>query len=733
MIELIFLTLASLILIFLLGYGLTLLIVPKSLKEHSLLLAPWTFLLFILFFTIFLSHLGMTSSYSAPILTLLLIGISFYIYRKNPKNFFTLPMRDIPIVLFIIISITLNLSPIITRYQFPTTISMGNNDIISYATAADYLVNHSILEGIKSNLTLSVDIILNVGYRWGPSVITSYFLSVFHVYAYQYVYVLLAILYALMIPLAIILLRMLYRYSLMAEVILMTLITFNTNLLYMLYHNFFGMVLFWGISLCIIILLFNYFTKKEVYKIINRYDILLAILISTLIFSYYEGIIFVLLPVILYTIFSAIYEKQLLYFHRLIKVGLLSMVFSSMSLFNAIVYNFNQAFGGEPNAVIGWQLFRSKIPFANPFEIIGYWSIHNFEPLPIWLATILSAIIIGIIIYGLINSKHRLLLGSYFAIFIIFYFWKGAIQKHFFDYNRVVTYTLPLVLIVFTIGISKIARTKKGVALFVLASLLLVVFSGLKLNKRLLREHVAVDRNYISLEDIPSFTDEPIYVEEHVDSMQPLWRNIWVGYFVYPLIKDQTIPTEFTDDPYVLRVPDNKLLLIQKPTPWYIPTNVVWREIIWENEYYILGRVCNIDECLLDSPEDLSLISFTREEFQDSLLIKGWSTKEDGHRWISSKEATMRFVAKEKSISSLHIEVLTLQEPQEMTVYINEELINTVSLSTEWEEYVFNIGHYQNEVIHIRLEFSNQYNPAALGLSADTRDLSADIRSISLE
>ena len=735
MIEIFFYTLATIIIMFLLGSGLTLLAVPKQLQKYAFWLTPWYFIFFIIFTLTTFSLLGFSVKDIGPFVILFLIGISIYVWKKTSRRFEFSLKQDVLLLFFIVISITLNLSPLIRRQGFLTTVSMGNNDVIIYAVAPEFLLNYSFQENLYLETSPGVSGFLNSGYRWGTPIIESFFLYVFNFLGYQFTYTLEVIIYALSIPLAYILLQILFRKSTIALIILSLLFVFNSNMLYMVYHVFFGQVLFWGLTLSILIVLFSYFITLEKNKRNNLlYEATLGLAIVVFYFSYHEPAIFIFGPIVLFLIYLFVRKKRfLIYLQSIMKIGFIAILLGSVSIINATIVDYLQAFGGDPNAKIGWGLFRDRLPYANPFEMMGFWSIHNFEPLIIPLATVLSLITVFIFIYGFSESKKKDLLLCYISVFLFFIIWMGPIKRNFFAYNRAVTYTLPLFLIIFTIGLTKLIEKGKVIKLIIFSSFVLVIFSGLKLNKRFLQEHVAVDKSYVSLKELPSNIDEPIYTESYVRPSIPLWKNIWSSYFVYPHILNKLYPNKVLNNQYANSIPDNSLVLLEKPVPWYPPTNVLLRKKVWENEFYTLGRICNTANCLITSKEDLSLVTFNREDFQDSILINGWWSKEDGHRWIGLKEATMRLVVKNDPVSILHMEMATLKEPQTMTVYVNEEKVTSVSIKTEWKDYPISIGQHHNEVINIRLEFSHLYNPAALGLSADVRDLVVDVRKISLE
>lgn len=738
MIEIFKYSILSLFIIFFLGYGLTQLILPKQLKKYLLWLSPWILFISIIVFITLLSLSGLSTSISTLLITITLSLMTFYtIYKKNCTKIDI--KRDLIITIFIFVSLTLNLSPLIKRDKFLTTISLGNNDVIAYTLSADYLKNNSIAKSFKENVILSIDNLIHDGFRWGPSINEAFFLNILNLEAYQYTYLFEIILYALMIPLVYILFEILFGQSISILIVLLSLVVFNANLLYMLYHNFFGLVTYWGISLFLMILLFiKYGEYNSKYFKFNIQEILISLTIAALYFSYHEGAIFILLPLFLYFIILFVLKKNYFgYFKSLFRIGLLSFLLGSISILNAFIFDFGQAFRGNPNQPIGWQLFRNKYPFANPFEMIGLYSIHNFDPLYNLVALVLSLLTIYIIFFGFTKSKYKYFLITFLITDLLFFYWMGLHKKNFFDFNRVVTYTLPIFLIIFSGGLLHIFKNKKYLKFFSLLLIFFLVFySGIKINKRFISERVSVDKSFVSLKSIKNLNiKEPIYAGGAVDDSIPLWYQIWIGYFVYPSVKDITIPSEYLTSKYENKVPDNSLVLLQKPAPFINPTKLVLKNTIWENKFFKLGRVCNSTKCLTESKYDLSSVVVGMNDNEDSLMLGGWSIKEGDFRWSNSLDSTIRLVTKTGSISSkLVIEAYSLAEPQKIQVYINGIFIGEEEIISNWSVYSFDIPIYlEVGVQKIDFKFSNLYKPVDLGLSLDMRDLSVNFRKIALE
>lgn len=737
MIETFFYLILTLIIIFFLGFGITQITLPKRLLPYSFWLSPWVFIIFIILSLVQLSLLGVPVKISGPFIAIALFLLSGYlIYKNKPKIQIT--KKSVIIATVIILSIIFNIIPILRREGMLTTISMGNNDVIAYAMTADYLVKHSISESFYTKVHLAVDNLLHDGYRWGTPIISSFFLSIFNLQGYQYSYLLQAILFALMIPLVYVFLELIYKKISEFELTLLVAMTsLNSNLLYMLYHNFFGQVLFWGFEMIFLIFFFSYFnSQSENTNSINKYDILIISLTGVLYFSYHEGAIFIFGPLFIYLIWRLLSKtKPLNYLKKLFLIGFGSLVIGSISIFNAIIFDFGQTFAAKKGQPIGWELFRQQIPFANPFEALGFYNIHIFEPLPIIVALLISFLVLIIITAGIFKVRQKSLILCFAFIFLFFFYWTGIHHNNFFAYNRALTYTLPFFITLFVIGFLEILKNKKLLKNFLIIILCgLVLFSALKLSKKFRIIYVTVDKSFISLKEAPlNEINEPIYTESFIDISIPYWVQNWTGYFIYNN-NFKHWPTKFVKGDNVNKVPDNSLVLNGKYSRWYYPPKRILKDIIWENEYFRIGRLCFSDECLVESNVDLTKIKVGENEFEDNLLLSGWSTKEGDFRWSNSLESTARLITRSDfNHSSLKIEARTLSEPQTLQLYIDDIYISEYKIKTDWKVYEFNLPYsLQPGVHHISLKYSNIYIPVKLGLSLDNRELSVAIKSISL-
>ncbi len=739
MVELLFVPLLTILVVFFLGYGLTAIAIPNKYFNLALWLSPWFLIIFLILFLTVASLAGFSVKQISPVILFFLVFLNFYAFFIIKKRYIIDPVKDILLFVFIGMSILLNLSPLILKDKLLTTLSLGNNDVISYATTADYLVNNSIGKSFPEDLAGSTSVLLHAGYRWGTPIIESFFLYVFQLPAYKLTYLIQVILYSLMVPLVYVFLKVLFKSTYLGMVFVSTLTIFNANLLYMLYHDFFGQVLYWGLSLFFMIWLFiylseNVITKKSTPGSLNKYDIIIGTTITVIFFSYHEPTIILFSPLLIYILYSVAKRNFKATMIKLMKISTVGLIGSSISFMHSIILNFAQAFNGTPGQVIGWELFRSSIPFANPFELMGFYSIHSFEPIWFPMALLLSLIVIGIMLFGLLNSKSKLLFFAYIFISVLMFYFTAILRNDFFAYNRAVTYTIPFFIVLFAIGVLSIPFKKIQFALIVIL-MILTIYSGLKLNKKFIYTRYSVDKSFISLQEVKKMNiQEPIYTEAVINPNTPLWRDIWMGYFLYPS-KDMNFPKQLQNKKFHMSLYDNSLAVVYKNTTTTKSPKILFKKIIYENDFYRFGRICDSSECLLNATTDLSEVISNDNPYGDTLLLSGWSINEGGYRWTNSLNSTLRLVLKNSNPQYLLIEAQALKEPEVLTVVVNNTNVGEQAITTLPKEYRFRLDTVvsNSNIYEIEFYFSNLYKPSEVLPTLDNRDLAVKFIKVKLE
>ena len=725
----------TIIFLFFLGYGTTMFFLPNKLREFSLWLSPWLAIVFLIILLTIFSLLGLSINQSSPIIIVLLTILNIFALFKY-KHFHQFNLRNSIIIgLFIGTSLLLSLYPLLRHVKFLTAITMGNNDIVIYAQVSDYLIDHSIFDFLFKNSNLlkaenfGIGSLLYGGFRWSSPLLASFFMNIFQLAGYKFIYIFQTVLFSLAIPLYYVLFRTIYKRFSYGLVLVLGIFAFNSNLLYMLYHNFFGQVLFYGLSPLFLIFIYTYLPDSNILsRGINRFDIIIGLIISSLFFAYHEVTILVVTPLSFILFFNFLSKKNILsLWSKLLKILLITVITSSVSIVNAINIDFLQA--SNIDAPIGWALFRQKVSFANPFEMMGFYSIHYFNPLPTIIAIITSLFVIVLIFYGLYKSKFKHISFSFVFIYLLFFSW-ALIHNNFFAYNRVVTYTLPLFIILFAIGLVELFKKKKKTLIFLIVFLLfLELFFAIKLTKRFINEKLIVDKSLISLQDIKNVDIglEPLYTEQAITGSIVYWKQIWTDYFLYP---KATYSQNKTPKNVIL---DNSLILLSKTNYLGDPLKLVLNETIWQNEYYKIAKICNSNNCLLYKNKDFSKVDIGSNDYEDSLFLSGWGSRESNARWAVEKEATLRLITLNDT-NVLKFEAYSLGEPEIVSIYINGTYVGTKNIKVDWNTYNLVLPYILIPgVNNVVLKFSHVFRPIDLGLNQDTRNLSVNFRKIALE
>ncbi len=262
--------------------------------------------------------------------------------------------------------------------------------------------------------------------------------------------------------------------------------------------------------------------------------------------------------------------------------------------------------------------------------------------------------------------------------------------------------------------------------------MILVIFSGAKLNKRFITERLAVDKTYVSLRATRNVSNgEAIFAEGLLDETVPLWKQIWTAYFLYPETREHNYLASASGARFWNSALDGKLVVISKSDPWIKGPAVLLSQILWENEGFKLGRLCSSDECLSSSTTDLSSLKIGESLYEDSLLKSGWSLREADGRWTSAQKASLRLVTKENDFfTSVIIEAMTLAVPQKLSVVIDDMPIGSIMLKKDWDTYELLVPYLSADVHDVVFNFSHSYSPAGLGISSDSRILPARFKFI---
>lgn len=304
--------------LFFVGYGLTAIFIPEKLRRYGFWLSPWFGMIFICVIGVLTSLSGLPMYQIKFIIIALSIGLFFYALITRKKLPF-ISKENFVIGFLMTICVFFNLYPMLVKAGFPTTMSLGNLDPLSYTATSDFLVNHTLREGglfehYKPYLWATGDL-FHSSFRWGTPMVLSFFSSLLAMRSYQIYSILITLFFALSFPIAYILAKLIIQKSKSYWLLFFIFLTqaFNSTSLYMLYNVFFAQFAFIGVFITVVILLYSYFSDKDKLIKFNSYDFLIAFCLSSLTTLYLEGLFFIFIPVLIFVFLSFLQKKILVY------------------------------------------------------------------------------------------------------------------------------------------------------------------------------------------------------------------------------------------------------------------------------------------------------------------------------------------------------------------------------------------------------------------------------------
>lgn len=595
MISVAILLLKTTALLFFTGLGLSILLIPEKLYKYFLWFCPWfgVLLITLLSVAISLARIPMTSGkYIITIAAIILLFFGFLL----KKRIIIFSKENIILGLLTGIIILINIFPLLYKVRFPTSISFGNLDIITYSSTSDFLINHSIIEAKEivnfKPAVWSISDFLLSSFRWGSPLILSFFSSFFNARTYQVFYILLISLFSLSFPLAYILTRLFFqskKYLLM----ILTFITYglNATVLYMLYHVFFGQFTFIGLYILITIFFYSYISEKKNNSIIpNSYEISIGLIIAAVSTIYPEGFLFILAPLSVFVFFSIFFNKKRFYYLlSLLKSLIIACIISPITIGTCIRHNIRMFISTIGVTSIGWENIRN----ASPIEMIGLYNLNYSRALPLILLIITGLFVLFVWIIGLIKIKNRLLIIINLLMIASFFIMYRYISPNFFAYHRAVTYTIFFFTILFSVGIATIFSLFKNK---IIKFIIICIFLALAIRStyrtlNLFYIHCQIiDRPLVSLEELNSNKQikKPFFIADVYLGEYSMWRRLWQEYF----LKDKLIVTRqnysYTDVKELQKI---KLVLAEKNYLEREGKKIEFLKKVWENSYYILGEI----------------------------------------------------------------------------------------------------------------------------------------------
>lgn len=591
MFEIIFLIIKILIILFFVGYGFTSIFLPEKLRKDSFFFIPWIGLILITVIGIALSMIQIPLAQSKYIIfTIASILIIYSLLIK--KTIFRFSKDTILLCVLAVICLLFNLYPLLIKIGYPTTISLSNLDPLYYVNLGEYLINHSVLthpEILSTQPHLKAVGDLLYYHRWGSPLILGFFSSVFKIRAYRIYSILITLLFSLSFPLVYLLGKLLINKS-SKLLIFLTFLTYgiNSTILYMLYNVFFAQFIFIGIFILTVILLYSYFSDGIIKNLrLNGYDLLIAFGFSSLTTIYSEGLVFAIIPIAVFLLYKLFLKEKLTVFISLLKIIILALIINPYTMSIALYGDYQLFFSSTKASFIGWE----RVPYATPLEMTGFYNLFYYKDLSRISSLLISIPIVGICLFGLLKIKDKLLTVSYIFVFGLFYVVYWFIYPNYYLHLKLVSYLLFIFSVIFSVGLLYLIKFFKNTIL-TLSILIIITFLSLRSAYRTIYQFYyhprVVDKKLISLEQLnnnkkikKTFFTSDVFLGEY-----DLWKRLWQEYLLSN--KEIITRTNYLEEKNLENV---KLVLSEKDLQEYDHKKIIYKNIIWENDYYKLGEI----------------------------------------------------------------------------------------------------------------------------------------------
>jgi len=591
MIEIFFFIIKTVLTLFLIGYGFTALLIPEKLKENSLFTVPWFGMILIVLVGISTNIARIPLKQATFIIVAISLILLIYsaVIKKNIPVFST---KNAILFLYAFVILFFVLYTLIIKVGYPTTISLGNMDPLSYVNVSEFLIDNVILDAknhqsYHPHLWAVGDLIL-YSYRWGSPIFLGFFASLFNVRSYQIYSILIGILFSFSFPLVYLFAEKIFNktsYLLMFFIFLSY--GLNSTLLYMLNHVFFAQFMFLGLMTLFNLFFYSYLEASVLNKnIFNSYDLILALITSSLTTIYPESTIFIILPLGMFFLSKIFTKDRLKIFFMILKILLLTILVSPITFGTALFWNYKILFLTTSSSPIGWE----KIRYSTPFDMIGINNLFYYKNLSIWLDVLLSIAVIFIIFISLIKVKQKsYILSSLFFFFILLFLYQFLFHNYYV-HLKTTTALIFFITSLFSYGFILLINNFKNKVIWfsvVLIFALLIYRSANRTMSRMYYHYVSVDKSLISLEELNrSNINKIFFTSDLFLGEYNLWRRLWQEYF----LNKKNIVTK-TNYAYETDLEKVQLVLTEKQVQKHNDVEINYKSIIWSNDYYQLGEI----------------------------------------------------------------------------------------------------------------------------------------------
>jgi hypothetical protein len=533
------------------GIGLSFLLCPKDFEKYCLYFSPFVGLAYLSYFSWFFFEYSAwgTSQYTWILIPPLFFLLLAYIIKKDRFATILYPVKKenlALIVLCIIIFFAISF-PYYSRIDgISNTITLGNNDVVSYATISKYLTHSSnSYSSIKFDPNVTPGFLMLLENTYFPAFLsTALPSSFFGLDPYQIQNLVIYLFFIFILPIVFLIGIEIFGYNQKIALGVTFLVGASFHLLYIIYQGFLGQIIGIGFFLCLFLVTYYAILKFNKIQEFFPYLLLNIVFCFGLLTSYSILLPLFFIPSILFIIsyFIQIRSKMFLF---------LSTIYLSLTLFFTFLispFSFINRMNSLilfNNAIAGWDM-----PILSPDWIFGLVgtniSMHSIPILSTLVISLPIVVLVLLSLYHLYKKELQLfyISGSYLGFTIIFYsylitqdFFSPTFTGESYKAYKLVTYFIPLILLIglyffkdLDLNITKMNLKKK----IVIVSFLTLLIIG---NLGSMASMISFSTNQSTMINENIIDIHKLNTDENITSINVIeksyWDQMWIYYFLF--------------------------------------------------------------------------------------------------------------------------------------------------------------------------------------------------------
>jgi hypothetical protein len=375
---------------YVLGLGFTLFLLPESLRRYTLIIAPWIGYCYVgLACWPVYYYGGQIGRHTARVILLApILCLAIELFRKRRSKLGrtimhppTLGALAVAAAGFVVLSI-----PVFWGTGRLTTVSLGNNDIVTYAEAARYLsefTRHS-MEGFVGQMAVSPNPLewSTRAFYFGSPALLAFMGKVLGLMPHQYASLCVFLLSTFSASVIFLLLHETFQLRVRPALFGVAFVAFHPMIQFIALEGFFAQVVGTGLALLIFWTNTKLFDRSSARFDKLRLWILLTLFTCGLLLNYSHMLLFVWFFVALYSIVLGILERSLRGI-RICAVANILAVLATALICPQRVAPFFEVFKVYASAQAGWFIpwmapdYVAGLMYKNPFlEVVSEWRAH---------------------------------------------------------------------------------------------------------------------------------------------------------------------------------------------------------------------------------------------------------------------------------------------------------------------------------------------------------------------